>query len=223
MVATKSSIEASPAFITGQEIRDKHTEFFEKDYDKDYTMEDGNDCAYYRLRLGAEVYVSTEDTTQYLNEKNDVLSVKPGEFALLTTLETLKLPPNYLGFISMKFDPKSRGLINVSGFQVDPGFEGRLIFSVYNAGPSDAILRYKDAIFLIMFAKTTSHAPYRGKFHKLNKIPVGLISAVKGEPVSLPALNRKLDRLSSEMKIYWIVTTAVLSAVVGFILQKLLG
>ena len=45
------------------------------------------------------------------------------------------------------------GLVNVSGFHVDPGYKGRLKFAVYNAGGSDIKLTRGDAIFLIWFSE----------------------------------------------------------------------
>ena len=62
------------------------------------------------------------------------ITIPPGQFALLLTEETVKVPDQAIAFISMKAKWKFRGLVNVSGFHVDPGFEGRLKFSVYNAG-----------------------------------------------------------------------------------------
>ena len=59
----------------------------------------------------------------------------PGQFAFLLTDEIVEVPDSAMALISIKAKIKWRGLINVSGFHVDPGFKGRLIFSVYNAGP----------------------------------------------------------------------------------------
>ena len=42
-------------------------------------------------------------------------------------------------------------LINVSGFHVDPNYKGKLIFSAFNAGPRDIILRKLDPVFMIFF------------------------------------------------------------------------
>lgn len=44
------------------------------------------------------------------------------------------------------------GLVNVSGFHVDPGFKGRLKFSVYNAGSRDITITRGDRVFLIWYA-----------------------------------------------------------------------
>jgi len=68
------------------------------------------------------------------------------------TEETIRIPPDALGLISMKSQVKSLGLVNVSGFHVDPGFDGRLRFSVYNAGPAPVYISRGTRTFLIWFA-----------------------------------------------------------------------
>ena len=44
------------------------------------------------------------------------------------------------------------GLVNVSGFHVDPGWEGPLIFAVFNGGPSPVTVKRLDELFHIWFA-----------------------------------------------------------------------
>jgi len=56
-----------------------------------------------------------------LQDKEDVI-VPPGQFALLITEERVNIPDDKIAFISFKFSKKARGLINVSGFHVDPGY-----------------------------------------------------------------------------------------------------
>ncbi|WEV50113.1 hypothetical protein OZX61_12000 (plasmid) [Acinetobacter sp. ESL0695] len=64
----------------------------------------------------------------------------------------MKVPNNALAFISFKAKYKYKGLINVSGFHVDPGWYGKLTFSIYNAGPSDIALEKGDPFALIWYA-----------------------------------------------------------------------
>jgi dCTP deaminase len=116
------------------------------------------DCAAYTLRIGSEIYISpSEDadvssTTRRELEKREGFVIPPGQFAFLLTQERVKVPKNAIAFISMKARIKWRGLINVSGFHVDPGYEGPLVFSVFNAGPSPVHLAQGDDCFLIWYA-----------------------------------------------------------------------
>src|SRR6266566_3608187 len=83
--------------------------------------------AAYELHLGAEAYVSGEKEKTRL-DRDQIVAIAPGQIALLLTEEKLRMPTNVIGFISLKTSVKVPGLINVSGFHVDPGFEGRLVF-----------------------------------------------------------------------------------------------
>lgn len=119
---------------------------------------DGNEanikhCAY-EMQLGDEYVISGS----YLKTKR-VLSIggqfviPPGRFALVTTKETINIPGDLLGFLSIKATYKLSGLINVSGFHVDPGFKGKLKFSLYNAGNKDVVLTRDQKLFSIWFAR----------------------------------------------------------------------
>ena len=50
--------------------------------------------------------------------------IPPGQFAFLLTAETVTMPDNAIAFISIKARLKFNGLINISGFHVDPGYRG---------------------------------------------------------------------------------------------------
>src|SRR6266487_5983005 len=86
----------------------------------------------YELSLGPEVFSSDSSTKKNLSPGEQVV-IPPGQFGLLLTEEKVTIPNNAIGLISIKTGMKFRGLVNVSGFHVDPGFNGCLKFSVYNA------------------------------------------------------------------------------------------
>lgn len=114
--------------------------------------------ASYTLRIGNEVFITrdrhTSDSqhTKQTLEDSQAFVIPPGQFAFLLTEEEIAVPDNAIAFISMKAKYKFKGLVNVSGFHVDPGFKGELIFSVYNAGPSPIHLQHKLPFFLIWYA-----------------------------------------------------------------------
>ena len=113
--------------------------------------------ASYELCLGDEVYISAlPDTPRNERKKvtlrnQETIPIPPGQFAFLITSETIKIPNNALALISMKFKYKSKGLINVSGLHVDPGYSGKLIFAVYNAGPLHVHLARGERVFAIWY------------------------------------------------------------------------
>lgn len=95
----------------------------------------------YELSLGSEAFITSKGkgTKQKIDSRKQQIVIPPGQFGLLLTKETVAIPNNAIAFISMKFSIKQRGLVNVSGFHVDPGFAGRLKFAVYNAGSKNIV------------------------------------------------------------------------------------
>lgn len=167
------------------------------------------------LRLGSEVYLSSEDLPNKLG-KGDLVAIRSGEFALLITEEKIKIPFDVMGFISMRFKYKRKGLINVSGFHVDPGYNGKLIFSVYNAGPNDIIVRRYDPLFMIFFEKLSEAVDEREYKPKAgySNIPSDMISDIMGSSVTLSNNAAKIEKLEFYFKVMLGVVIALVSLVV---------
>ena len=150
------------------------------------------------------------------------IKIKPGHFALLLTEETVKIPETKIAFISIKAKIKFKGLVNVSGFHVDPGFEGKLLFSVYNAGPSTIILKRGEKYFPIWFAElaNSESQKYDGEHKNQNSIPDEPVESLsQGELTSPHELSRRIDALGHlKTKIEWVVLSilgVIISASVG--------
>jgi len=176
----------------------------------------------YEMRLGEEVYVTTEELPKlFKSGDKDMIRIEPGEFAVLTTLEYLYIPTDFVAFISIRYGYKERGLVNVSGFHVDPGFYGKLFFTVYNAGPSDIVLKYRDNIFMIMFAKLGRRTEaYEGRHKGQIGLKPEVVSALKGTSVSVRNLDERLKRLET---IVYVLGAAIFTAVITIILKIFLG
>lgn len=164
------------------------------------------DCAAYTLAVGSEIYVSPSDQTpdpetitiQNL-EKNECFTIPPGQFAFLLTEETVEVPTDALAFISIRAKTKFRGLVNVSGFHVDPGYRGQLTFAVFNAGPATIHLRQGQLIFLIWYASLDCQS----EFHKVGPVQLGLntelVTPVARELQSFSGLSKRIDNVKLEM------------------------
>lgn len=109
----------------------------------------------YDARAGREVLVSGNEKFIDLSKSNSV-TLRPGDFALIITHESFRLPLNMAGNIGMKSGLARRGLILLAGMQIDPGFEGHLKLGLYNCGGRPITIDYLDQICLI-------------EFHRLNK------------------------------------------------------
>lgn len=186
-------------------------------------QKDQIDCNAITLTLGPEVFVTPDfgmdprsnlkqhlkaSKTCQINGKNHTIlggpvKIPAGQFAYLMTEEIVKIPFNVMGFISLKSGVKWKGLINVSGFHVDPGFQGKLIYSVYNAGPSDIHLARGEDVFLLWLAdldETADKKSTKSGSNPLLEIPSKIISEVDRPIHSLPKLSEKLEMLSSDFE-----------------------
>lgn len=157
------------------------------------------DCAAYTLHVGAEVYVSPDKdiaspsrhTKQRLNTQ-DGFTIPPGQFAFLTTQETVEVPDDAIAFISIKARLKFSGLVNISGFHVDPGYKGNLVFSVLNAGPKPLHLTEGQPLFLIWYADLDRQTREKKKpGDGLSGITPAMINGISGEILSLQSLSDK--------------------------------
>jgi dCTP deaminase len=157
------------------------------------------DCAAYTLAIGPESYVSPNDqaadpttvTVRPIGE-GEGFTIPPGQFAFLLTEEIVSVPADALAFISIRAKTKFRGLVNVSGFHVDPGYRGQLTFAVFNAGPVPVHLKRGQPIFLIWFANLDCETTFKKDGVLRKGIDPELINAVSGELQSFASLSKKI-------------------------------
>lgn len=169
------------------------------------------DCAAYTLHVGSEIYISPDrkisDPTRHSKKKlapGEAFTIPPGQFGFLTTAECVTIPSNALAFISIKARLKFGGLINISGFHVDPGYRGELLFSVLNAGPKPLHLQQGQPLFLIWYADLDRTTAEKKKGLGFKGIDPALINGISGEILSLQSLSdaqRDLDqRLTRQLQ-----------------------
>lgn len=173
-----------------------------------------------KLRLGNEVYLSTDDLPKKL-KPGEFVTIKPGDFALLITKEKIELPTDVMAFISMRFDYKQKGLINVSGFHVDPGYRGKLIFSAFNAGTRDIVIREGDPVFMIFFQTLAGEVKEERK-EEFDYIPASMIEQIRGKSATLASNATRLDKLEFHIKLVGGLLVGVLSLLLGIALREVL-
>lgn len=178
----------------------------------------------YELSLGYEVFLTDSNgKPEVLNETNQFVEINPGQFALLLTKEKVSISNKYIGLISIKAGEKLKGLINVSGFHVDPGFEGQLLFSVYNAGPSTITLKKGEPYFLLWFSEITEELGDKEKYnssgntHQDQKgIPTRYIDSLKrGELASPNFLLNQIKEIKSNLSKYWWLLSIILGIAIA--------
>lgn len=197
------------------------------------------DCASYRLCVGDQVFATsdkfassapTDPLVSVLgNSPNNILRIKPGQFAFLMTQESVSVPDDALALISMRAGYKFKGLINVSGFHVDPGWQGKLLFSVYNAGPAEVIVQLGDPMFLIVYADLdcSSTKVYTGGSKGQTQIKASLLQNMTEQIFSPLMLQRQVEVLvesvrsvettATTWKIVTVVVTSVLTLILAYV------
>jgi dCTP deaminase len=191
--------------------------------EEDY-CEDRVEAAAYRLRVGKEVYITPlpgdndarNRAKRRLREREAVV-IPSGQFAILCTEEKLKIPDTVTAFIGLRMKPKLRGLINVSGFHAEPGYQGRLLFSVFNAGPSEVHVARGDEWFMISFVDLDCKAEKpRKPGSGYNDIPTEFTSALASEFPTIKALDAKIGAIEREQMIVRWAAALILTALIAF-------
>jgi dCTP deaminase len=167
------------------------------------------DCAAYTLQMGKEAYITPDYKVPILSkhtviklEDGEHFIVPAGQFGFLLTEEVIYVPNHVMGFISLRTNLKFHGLINVSGFHVDPGFRGHLIYAVYNAGPSQIHLARGMGLFKIWFAQLDRYSDEirsQDVYIENTRIDPSLISSVQGPIFSQQNLSTRIERLDRRM------------------------
>ncbi|MBO6724855.1 MAG: dUTP pyrophosphatase [Rhizobiaceae bacterium] len=176
------------------------------------------DCSAYTMRVGHEAYVSpdakhsSEPEIVQLEHKQGI-TIPPGQFAFLMTREFISIPSNLFALINIKSGLKVQGLVNVSGFHVDPGYQGNLIFAVFNAGPKTLIIRENDLAFLIWFARLEQPSEdYARKKGGYTAITSELASNIPRESASMNSLSRRIEDIERKLS-YLMAAGAFLGAI----------
>lgn len=169
-------------------------------------QEEKVEAAGYRLSVGAEYFINGHGTSTIKKlESGDAFVIGPGQFSFILTKEKVRISRSAIGFISIRASIKFRGLVNVSGFQINPGFHGNLVFAVFNAGPRPINLRYGDEIFSVWIADLDEAVPEnheeKGSIpNNLDKIPSDTINGIAGEALTAYQLSEQISELKKELE-----------------------
>lgn len=175
----------------------------------------------YRLTVGDEVYISSVQGPLRL-ERRESVAIRSGEYAVIMTAEKLKLPADKMGLVSMRFHYTGYGLINVSGFHVDPGFRGNFLFAIYNAGPTPVTIRRLEPMFMLFLVEMSdpisSEKLYQGKYQDQEHIPSDMITALAGPSVSPQTLADRVSALETYKNVLLGLVGGLFAAVITAII-----
>jgi len=177
------------------------------------------ESASYDLRIGEQGGTTTDKKLVNIKE-NGYLLVQPGDFAIVITLEEIRMGLQHAARIGLRSKYSRKGLIATTGPQIDPGFHGRLVVGLTNLTPKPVSLPFKDSFLTIEIHKleqpTTKpyDGPYQGKL-KLGPEDIEMVTEAPGMSFSeiittLRSLTQNVASLSTQVKtLFWVVGLAI--------------
>ena len=185
----------------------------------------------YDAHLGKQALVS-RDYRLIDTAKENSVRLAAGDFALIMTEESFRLPLNMAGHIGMKSELARRGLVLLAGMQIDPGFEGHLRLGLYNASGRPITIDHLDPICSIEFHALSKEATRGvGIFPELKdgRIPEADKAFLRElESTSLSEMAQNLRTLSDHVRTLTTITykfilpliVAILAGVVVTVLRR---
>ena len=118
------------------------------------------------------------------NNADDALFIHPGELVLGSTLESVEIPDDLVGWLDGRSSLARLGLmVLVTAGRIDPGWKGQVVLEFYNLGKMPLALRPEMIICALSFETLSSPAqrPYRLRENAKYKYQQGAISSRMGE------------------------------------------
>jgi dCTP deaminase len=118
----------------------------------------------YDFRIGKKAVVGGQGNELDLEARP--LVIEPGSYAGIISFEKVKLPNNVYAQIGSKRKFSYDGLILLTGSIIDPGYEGYLLFGLYNASTKKVVLPKGTKLCNVIFhrlpkdVKAVSPDPY---------------------------------------------------------------
>jgi len=141
----------------------------------------GNEYAIYSFSDQVIDLTRIEDTKEIFSKveaKDGKISIPPGNFVLLSTLEYLKLPENIAAICNLRSTLARFGLV-IPPTVIDAGFEGNLTIEVVNATKNYLVLKPGIRFLHVVLFDCKGKAKYSGKY--LGQKGVTLPKSLKNE------------------------------------------
>ncbi|HEY6329645.1 MAG TPA: hypothetical protein VI756_09910 [Blastocatellia bacterium] len=112
---------------------------------------EGLEASSYDIRVGLKGILGGVGTE--VNLEKGPMELAPGAYAGVISLERLSLPANVCARIGSKRALSYDGVILLTGVLVDPGYEGYLLFGLYNASQRRVLVRRGRKICNVVFER----------------------------------------------------------------------
>jgi len=183
--------------------------------------------ATYDLRVGRRALKSLrkEEEGPLLNlEEVRVLQIGTGEFVEIMTMEKVRLPKHLCGRMGIRSYFTRKGVVSFVGPQVDPGFEGNLVISLFNTGPRPIVVKYGEPFCTIEFHELSNpcEKPYSGPYQGQNDFPSDNIEFVIGaKGITIAEVVDVMKGLRSDVKWMKILLLLILAALIAGVIARL--
>lgn len=117
-------------------------------------------------------------------DEGDALFIHPGELVLGSTLESVEIPDDLVGWLDGRSSLARLGLmVHVTAGRIDPGWKGQVVLEFYNLGKIPLALRPEMIICALSFEtlSNTARRPYRLRENAKYKNQHGAISSRMGD------------------------------------------
>lgn len=191
--------------------------------------------ASYDIRAG-RVLVAKRGIVDLMKEP---VVLRHGDWAELESLESLELPPNIAATVGLRSSLTRRGLDWFGGPQIDPGYQGKIYTSVFNAAATPIEIIYGVPIATVIFYRLSKDAtPYDGKYQRQFTFPEedvermlkmethtlsDVITSVGLLEQTVERLTRTSEKMATDMEWVKRLLFAILIAIVVGVGQQLLS
>ncbi len=152
--------------------------------------------ASYDLRLGDDYCQNGE--IQILSPTKSIIVLEPGNYVIVSSLEIANFPNDIAGRYDITVGNFIKGVILSNGPQVDPGFSGALLCTLFNSSNKDISLRRGDKFASIEFIKLIEPTiPYSGQYQ--NKSALWQYIKDKSSPGVIFDLREEVKQLENEI------------------------
>ncbi|MFT7111148.1 MAG: dCTP deaminase [Psychrobacter glaciei] len=117
-------------------------------------------------------------------EGDNAFFIHPGELVLGSTLESVEIPDNLVGWLDGRSSLARLGLmVHVTAGRIDPGWKGQVVLEFYNLGKMPLALKPEMIICALSFETLSSPAtrPYMSRDNAKYKNQQGAISSRMGD------------------------------------------
>lgn len=154
--------------------------------------------ASYDLRIGKEGMI--EQGTVNIEEKK-YIKIPRGAIIVIYPLEKIKLSTRVAARYGLRSHFARKGLVLLSGPQIDPGFNGTLAVTLFNAGTSEVVLSYMEKFATIEFSllNTPASKGYTGPYQGQTRITSEEIELITKEYKNFSEIEDQITEIRKDL------------------------